>query len=705
MLDTCGGFEGNLTGEFMRTLNTLLLLVSAGHATAQLAHRGQPHGWGEHDALRADLPVIHVLGEDPQVLANTLATTGDFRYGVQRAVQIDVTEQGAWTDLQDGGAMCQVAVSSPGAVMLSLQFSEWAIPEGAEVFLYDRDRTMFIGAFRASNASPKGTMATSVIRGDQVVIEYRVPEGVRAGRLSVGSVTHGLVDVFRFADESGMRDIDPGYQSSPCHNNVVCPIAEAWQDQKRSVALFLRPDGNGCTGSLVNNTQVPGRPYFYMANHCYVPTESQWVFYFNYDSPTCVGNTGPSNQTLTGAVKRSNYYYDDFCLLELFDAPPAAYTPYYAGWDRSGAQPTSQTVIHHPLYDVKKISFDFQPATSYVDGEGIQMWRNYWDSGIVEPVSSGSPLFDQNKRVIGHMTEGAQNCSNSATVHTGCAKFSASWDGVSASTRLRDWLDPANTTMVLDGYDPFATPELCALNARVFLQGPYNTSLGRMNAALRSLPSFPLQEPYSALGFEHVLGGGEAVAPAVLNVNGANAIVDWVVVELRQANAPFTAVATRSALLQADGDVVDVDGTSALSFPVAPGSYRIAVHHRNHLPIITETGVALSAAPVLVDLSNGSTALQGGNLATAPLDGRRVMVSGDCTRDRVVRYTGLDNDRDAVLIRVGGTVPTNFVSGYYLEDNNLDGQVRYTGAGNDRDIILETVGGSVPTNTREAAFP
>ena len=140
--------------------------------------------------------------------------------------------------------------------------------------------------------------------------------------------------------------------------------------------------------------------------------------------------------------------------VELFDTPPASYGVYYAGWDRSGAQPLNQTVIHHPLYDVKKITFDNDPATSYADAEGIQMWRNYWDSGIVEAVSSGSPLFDHNKRIIGHMTEGAQTCANVVTVFTGCAKFSESWDGAAATSRLRDWLDPANTTAQLDGYDP-----------------------------------------------------------------------------------------------------------------------------------------------------------------------------------------------------------------------------------------------------------
>jgi hypothetical protein len=70
-----------------------------------------------------------------------------------------------------------------------------------------------------------------------------------------------------------------------------------------------------------------------------------------------------------------------------------------------------------------------------------------------------------------------------------------------------------------------------------------------------------------------------------------------------------------------------------------------------------------------------------------------------------LRYTGANNDRDPILQRVGGTVPTGTVNGYHPEDVNLDGQVRYTGVANDRDIILQNIGGSVPTAVRPDGLP
>ena len=70
-----------------------------------------------------------------------------------------------------------------------------------------------------------------------------------------------------------------------------------------------------------------------------------------------------------------------------------------------------------------------------------------------------------------------------------------------------------------------------------------------------------------------------------------------------------------------------------------------------------------------------------------------------------VKYTGTNNDRDAILTAVGGATPTATVTGYRMEDVNLDGVVRYTGVDNDRDIILQTIGGVVPTATRAEQMP
>ncbi|MCB9183508.1 MAG: hypothetical protein H6591_06280 [Flavobacteriales bacterium] len=243
------------------------------------------------------------------------------------------------------------------------------------------------------------------------------------------------------------------------------------------------------------------------------------------------------------------------------------------------------------------------------------------------------------------------------------------------------------------------------VSARAFLDGAYDPATGLMNDQLRVLASFPLTEPYSALGYAHVGGGGEAIGAAVLAVTGSNAIVDWVVLELRNAANPTVVIGSSSVLLQRDGDIVSTDGSSPVTFAVTPGTYRVAVRHRNHLGVMTANAVALSGVAASVDMSTlptfGTNALKSVTGSVPKL----VMWSGDVTFNGELKYVGEGNDRDPILLQVGGTVPTATFTGYRLEDVNLDGTVKYVGEGNDRDPILQNVGGSVPTATRLEQLP
>lgn len=632
------------------------------------------------------------------------------RYGIQRSVTVDVLVEGVWSTGDAGERRCLFLLRSPGAVMISVQFDRFHLPDGGRVFLQDAARTTFIGGFTQANAR-KGGLATGVVPGDAALIEYQPPanDPEAPAELRIGSITHGSVDLFHLQGTTG-RDIDPGYQSSACQTNVSCPAASGWQQQKRSVALFLRPDGGACTGALVNNTAQNGIPYFLAAKHCYQTNEDQWVFYFNYDSPSCVGNTGPTAQTLTGAVVAASKDAGDLLLMRLNDTPPESYDVYYAGWSRSTAAPTSGAMIHHPLMDVKKINFFSATATSTVPVGSIQCWRTLWTNGVTEGGSSGAPLFDQNKRIVGTVFDGSQTCVNSTTAPTDHAKLNQNWDGTSAETRLRDWLDPSNTVTTLNGFDPVGAlpPVLGArVNLRVMLEGAFVPASNNMRSTLREAGLVPLSEPYTALGYVHAAGGGgETTTPAVLSVSGSNAIVDWVVVELRSASDPGIVVASRSALVRSSGFVVDVDGTSTVEFPAVPwGNYHVAVRHRNHFGILSADPHVLGGVVLTRNAINGSWVLTGGSDATKTIGSTRCLLAGDVNRDGTLKYTGNGNDRDPVLVRVGGVVPTASGNGYFAEDVNMDGVVRYTGGSNDRDPILVNIGGTVPTATRSDHIP
>ncbi|HFA51805.1 MAG TPA: LamG domain-containing protein, partial [Bacteroidetes bacterium] len=159
----------------------------------------------------------------------------------------------------------------------------------------------------------------------------------------------------------------------------------------------------------------------------------------------------------------------------------------------------------------------------------------------------------------------------------------------------------------ITGFSQFAIGDTrgVKLSLKVFLEGPF--AGGLLSDGLRSGGLLPTGEPYTNLGFaQKGGGGGERCSAVVFAAPAANndAVVDWVQVELRDKNAPATVLFTRSALLQRDGDVVDVDGVSPVNFALAAADdYYVAVRHRNHLGVRTPTALSLSSTPAVHDFT------------------------------------------------------------------------------------------------------
>ena len=180
--------------------------------------------------------------------------------------------------------------------------------------------------------------------------------------------------------------------------------------------------------------------------------------------------------------------------------------------------------------------------------------------------------------------------------------------------------------------------------------------------------------------------------------------MDWVLLELRNAANSSSIVATRSALVQSDGDVVDLNGTSPVTFNVPAASYFTSVRHRNHQGAMALNTVALSSTPASVDLTQAATATFGTN-ARKTIGSIQALYAGNVVPNTEIKYSGSGNDRDPILVKVGSTTPNNTFSGYCIEDVNLDGVAKYTGSGNDRDPILVNVGSTTPNALRIQQLP
>lgn len=393
------------------------------------------------DALRAADVVTDAVKSAP------------WRFGEEFTVDIGL-EDGQWLEI-DGISVWRTQIEAPGALAMSLRFSAFALPKGASMFIWNADRIEFIGGFNHLNMKDWGGLATGLVAGDAVVVELQVPAGMEdAADLRVDQVVHAYRDIAgKAATAAEALDVQRGPygNSGSCNINVNCPEGATWQCEKRSVALILQGGFAVCSGALVNNTAQDGTPLFLTANHCLGGNVGNWTFVFNHETEGCTGNTGPTNQTVSGAEILENSGASDFGLLLLDETPPAGYNVFYAGWDGTDAETVQNaTGIHHPSGDLKKICIE-EDAPYHDNTQGAAVWWiDQWEDGVTEGGSSGSPLFDHNHRIIGQLYGGAAACSGAQ--NNGQFDFYGRM-GVSFNNGIADHLDPLGLGIqVLDGY-------------------------------------------------------------------------------------------------------------------------------------------------------------------------------------------------------------------------------------------------------------
>lgn len=402
-------------------------------------------------AQMAPVDAVAYLAEDAQA-----AKDEPYRFAASLDVSLNLNNSGIWESVP-GGRLWRLQISSPGAYSIGLVYDQWHIPEGGQLFIYNVEASQVVGAFTSFNNWMDGTNITQPVAGDVTILEYFEPSTVYGqSALSISQVAHAYRNLFGRPDA-----LDNYGDSGACNNNVNCPEGDLWQTNKRGAAMILTSGGSRlCSGSLVNNTAQDQTPYYLTANHC-LGGHSTWMFMFNYESPGCANQDGPTNQTVANSTLRANWSGSDFALLQLSSNVPESYEPYFNGWNKVDSAATNSVCIHHPSGDIKKITFDIHaPISDTWSGTPPNShWRiATWEDGTTEPGSSGSPLFDQNHRITGQLHGGVASCSNNIDDYYG--KFSLSWPGNgSNSTRLSNWLDPTNSGVtVLDGLDGAIPP-------------------------------------------------------------------------------------------------------------------------------------------------------------------------------------------------------------------------------------------------------
>lgn len=445
------------------------------------------------------------------------------RFAVPRDVAVSPKGDGVWSQDAKGRWVWRLGVAADGAVHLNFGFRDFALPEGAKMLILGAEADDVLGPYTQADRLPHGELWTPVLEGSKALIEVTLPKGAQPElNFTLQRVAQGY---------RGFGHRSKACKSGSCNTDVAClASSDPWNQPRRAVGAYTVGGTDACTGALINNTRNDRRMLFATATHCQVDSDAdaaRVLVYWRYESPTCrtPGSAAsgtplakPSGRTTQGLrfVAATNNPFagtspantrSDWTLLELA-TPPANndFQLYWSGWDRSPppsacAAPADATStsglcasIHHPSVDEKRITFVEQtmPLGNIAGATGVHFTAQ-WDStpprlpgiqpppaslppSVTEPGSSGSPLFNAERRLIGVLSGGASACGVDVTrLNDEYGGLFHAWDGLgSASTRMRDHLDPTNSGVTrLDGVDSQATTSLTvALDSPAFSSAP-----------------------------------------------------------------------------------------------------------------------------------------------------------------------------------------------------------------------------------------
>jgi lysyl endopeptidase len=503
----------------------LMLIVSIGYG--QVTNEGKPQSWkakGLEEVKPEVMPKFDLKALQAEDKANENRKDIPWRFGTEFLVDHNLQNSGKWHTLPNGDRIWRIRYRSAGAKTMNFVFSDFYMPKGGRVYLYNNDHSDLVGAYDETQNNDARELGTWLVQGEDVWIEYYEPlESAGQGKLEIFKVVHG----YRTSDKM-LKAVDDGLNGSGnCNYDVECFMGDidGMKDiNKKAVALLITNGDSFCSGALVNNTSNNGTPYLLTANHCYDNSPGLWAFRFNWISPNpvCAGTQASTTnapnfyQTASGAVLRARRAESDFCLVEITASLPSSWDLVWAGWDRSDVAPASTFGIHHPAGDIMKACRDLQAPTAEIDNDGANLWVvGNWELGVTEGGSSGSPLFDNNGRIIGQLFYGGAACNGTENngEYDAYGRFGISWaTGTTSAQRLREWLDPTNTgAMTVNAWPEQQT---FATNGKILVSG-----LGLEDCSTSLTPEIQL-----------INKGTEPLVSALLNYtlnNGAPAVYSW----------------------------------------------------------------------------------------------------------------------------------------------------------------------------------
>ena len=431
-----------------------------------------------------------------------------YRFAIGHDVKINPSAHGNWVSNADGSLTWTFDVTTPDAAHLNFGFNPFHLPAGARLVISSPEGAAAKMIYTDADNAASGQLWTAVLQGSNARLQLEVPAG-KAGdvQFELVRIGHGY---------RGFGSEAKHCKSGTCNMDVAClGQNDPWNEPRRAVGAYTTGGVDTCTGSLLNNTANDRRMLFATASHCEIDNDTvaaTVVVYWNYESATCrTPGSAASGQVVPRPTTTTNGGHflaqtvnpfgggttsalrSDFTLLELNGPPNPAWNLYWAGWDRreltahtcaAPSDPTSTSglcaSIHHPGVDEKRITFveANMDKVSYQGGIDSH-WHPLWDPtppilpgiqppptsvvpNVTEPGSSGSPLYNADRRLVGVLSGGPSACgSTGASLSDYYGRLASAWDGGGTpTTSVKAILDPAGsgTAQFIDGIGQCTAP-------------------------------------------------------------------------------------------------------------------------------------------------------------------------------------------------------------------------------------------------------
>ncbi|WKZ71247.1 MAG: choice-of-anchor D domain-containing protein [Melioribacteraceae bacterium] len=303
-----------------------------------------------------------------------------------------------------------------------------------------------------------------------------------------------------------------------------------------------------------------------------------------------------------------------------------AFAPNYIGvGDTSGFKNTEVileiNIDNHEQFTAFQVDIDVPENFTYVDNSAVLTDRKQDHSISVSVVGTNKIRvisFSMTGKVFEENTGAVAQLSFMADCNAGDYELTLS------SGILSD--QSSNNILYALHNGSLEIKENIVINAKVFLEGPYNA--GTMQA---SLTNIPLSQPYNAAPWNYV--GTESVEEIPVDV------VDWVLIELRSNTT--TAINKYACFLKTDGSIVDLTGTGLINFPENSGNYYLVIHHRNHLSIMSQSALSLNTNSESYDFTTNTSKAYGTNSLKDLGNDTWGMKSGDSNASKIVTFADI----------------------------------------------------------------